>query len=156
LGVHLSRRTDGRVIVGPGAMLALGREAYRFAQINARDALGTLTWPGFYGLFREPKFRSLIVSEVRKSLSLGAVWREAQLLVPQLGRADLVRSFAGNRAQVVSHDGKLVDDLVVRETERTVHVLNAVSPGLTCSLPFGTFVAERCAHKLGTTQIVSV
>src|SRR5256884_143033 len=29
LGIHLSRRTDGPVIVRPGAMLAFGREAYR-------------------------------------------------------------------------------------------------------------------------------
>jgi L-2-hydroxyglutarate oxidase len=150
LGVHLSRRSDGRVIVGPGAMLALGREAYRFAQVHPRDALGTLTWRGFYGLFREPRFRSLVVSEVRKSLSLGAVWREAQLLIPELRPRDLVQSFAGNRAQVVSRDGKLVDDLVVRETERTVHVLNAVSPGLTCSLPFGEYLADVAAGRLGT------
>ncbi len=148
LGVHLSRRADGRVIVGPGAMLAFGREAYHFAQVNPRDLAGTLTWPGFYGLFREPKFRSLLVSEVKKSLSLGAIWREARLLVPELARADLVRSFAGNRAQVVSRDGKLVDDIVVRESERAVHVLNAVSPGLTCSLPFGEHLAGLCKAKL--------
>lgn len=141
LGVHLSRRVDGRVIVGPGAMLALGREAYRFAQVNFRDVLGTLTWPGFYSMFREARFRSLVVSEVRKSLSLAAVWREAQALVPELRRGDLVRSFAGNRAQVVSRTGELVDDIVVRETPKAVHVLNAVSPGLTCSLPFGEYLA---------------
>ena len=134
--------------VGPGAMLAFGREAYRFAAVNLRDLAGTLAWPGFYRLFREPRFRSLVVSEVRKSLSLRAVWREAQLLIPELRSADLVRSFAGNRAQVVSRDGQLVDDIVVRETARTVHVLNAVSPGLTCSLPFGAHLAEICGSKL--------
>lgn len=148
LGVHLSRRVDGRVIVGPGAMLAFGREAYRFAALNLRDLAGTLGWPGFYGLFKEPRFRSLLVSEVRKSFSLKAVWREAQLLVPDLEPPDLVRSFAGNRAQVVSPDGKLVDDIVVRETERTMHVLNAVSPGLTCSLPFGEELAGRVFARL--------
>jgi len=36
----------------------------------------------------------------------------------------------------------------VRETERTIHVLNAVSPGLTCSLPFGEDLAQRCHAKL--------
>lgn len=142
LGIHLSRRVDGRVIVGPGAMLAFGREAYRFATVNLRDLMATLRWPGFYRLFRESRFRSLIVSEVQKSLSLGAVSKEAQRLLPELERADLVRSFAGNRAQVVSKDGRLVDDIVVRESRRTVHVLNAVSPGLTCSLPFGDHLAE--------------
>ena len=150
LGVHLSRRVDGRVIVGPGAMLAFGREAYRFTQVNLRDLTGTLTWPGFRRLFRQARFRSLVISEVRKSLSLRAVWREAQLLIPDLQSADLVRSFAGNRATVVSRDGQMVDDIVVRETSRTVHVLNAVSPGLTCSLPFGDHLATVCQSRLSS------
>jgi (S)-2-hydroxyglutarate dehydrogenase len=148
LGVHLSRRADGRVIVGPGAMLALGREAYGFFRVNLRDAVGTFTWPGFYRLLKQARFRSLIVSEVRKSLSLRAIWAEAQLLIPDLRSGDLVRSFAGNRAQVVSRAGEMVDDIVVRETPQAVHVLNAVSPGLTCSLPFGEHLAEKCMSKL--------
>jgi len=148
LGVHLSRRVDGRVIVGPGAMLAFGREAYRFWQVNPGDFAGTLLWAGFYRLFRDRRFRSLLVGEVQKSLSLRAVWREAQLLIPDLVSHDLVRSFAGNRAQVVSRNGQLMDDIVVRETSRTVHVLNAVSPGLTCSLPFGDELARVCQTKL--------
>jgi L-2-hydroxyglutarate oxidase len=142
LGVHLSRRADGRVIVGPGAMLAFGREAYTFAHVNPRDLAATLMWPGFYGLFREPRFRSLLISEVHKSLSLRAVQREAALLIPELREHSLIRAFAGNRAQVVSRGGQLVEDIVVRETDHTVHVLNAVSPGLTCSLPFGRHLAE--------------
>jgi L-2-hydroxyglutarate oxidase LhgO len=84
-------------------------------------------------------------SEVAKSLSLGAIWREARRLLPDLARGDLVRSYAGNRAQLVTRGGKLVDDLLVAESARSVHVLNAVSPGLTCSLPFGEHVARRCA-----------
>jgi len=148
LGMHLSRRVDGRVIVGPGAMLAFGREAYRFWQVNLGDFAGTLLWSGFYRLFRDRRFRSLLVGEVQKSLSLRAVWREAQLLIPDLASHDLVRSFAGNRAQVVSRNGQLMDDIVVRETSRTVHVLNAVSPGLTCSLPFGDELARVCQTKL--------
>ena len=70
------------------------------------------------------------------------------MLVPELQPHDLVRSFAGNRAQLVRRDGTLVDDILVRETKRAVHVLNAVSPGLTASLPFGDHLAERAVRKL--------
>ena len=144
LGVHLSRRTDGRVIVGPGAMLAFGREAYRLAQVQPRDLLGTLLWPGLYRMMVQPRFRALVRSEVMKSLFLGRIAAEARLLVPELEARDLVRSYAGNRAQLVSRSGELVDDIVVRRSGRTIHVLNAVSPGLTCSLPFGSYLAEMC------------
>jgi L-2-hydroxyglutarate oxidase len=148
LGVHVSRQADGRVLVGPGAMLAFGREAYAFHHIVPRDLAGTLAWPGFYRLFKQPKFRGLIRSELAKSLSLRAIWSEARELIPELQRGQLTRSFAGNRAQLVTRDGELVTDILVRETEHAVHVLNAVSPGLTCSLPFGEDVARRVLAKL--------
>ena len=149
LGVHLSRRTDGRVIVGPGAMLAFGREAYRLAQVQPRDLLSTLLWPGFYRMMVKPRFRALVRSELMKSLFLAPIAAEARLLIPELRVGDLVRSYAGNRAQVVSRSGDLVDDIVVRQSGRTVHVLNAVSPGLTCSLPFGSYLAQLCQHPVG-------
>ena len=144
LGVHLSRRTDGRVIVGPGAMLAFGREAYRLAQVQPRDLLDTLSWPGFYRMLLRPRFGGLIRSEVMKSLFLERIAAEARLLLPELETRDLVRSYAGNRAQIVARNGDLVDDIVVRRTAKSVHVLNAVSPGLTCSLPFGRYLTEMC------------
>lgn len=144
LGVHLSRRVDGRVLVGPGAMLAFGREAYRFHQFRSRDLADTLLWPGFYRLLARPAFRRLVAQEVLKSLRLDEIGREARALVPELRAGDLAASFAGNRAQLVSRDGNLVEDVVVRTTRRSVHVLNAVSPGLTCSLPFGEHVADEC------------
>lgn len=148
LGVHLSRRTDGRVIVGPGAMLAFGREAYSFWSMKGGKLGSTLSFGGFWRMMVRPEFRRLIRDEVAKSLSLNAIMREAKLLVPELQAGDLVKSYAGNRAQQVSKDGKLVEDIVVRETPRSIHVLNAVSPGLTCSLPFGEHVAALAAKKV--------
>ena len=153
LGVHLSRRADGRVIVGPGAMLAFGREAYRFAQVQPRDFAGTLAWPGFWRMILQPRFRALVRSEVMKSLFLKRIWAEARVLIPELTAGDLVRSFAGNRAQVVNRAGELVDDILVRESTRTVHVLNAVSPGLTCSLPFGEYLAQVCSSRLAASHV---
>ncbi len=48
-----------------------------------------------------------------------------------------MRSFTGYRAQLVNRAGELVDDIVVRGSAGTVHVLNALSPALTCGFPFG-------------------
>ena len=46
LGVHLTRHADGDVLVGPTALLAGGRDAYRLRQVRPRDLAATLTWPG--------------------------------------------------------------------------------------------------------------
>jgi L-2-hydroxyglutarate oxidase len=148
LGVHLSRRADGRVIVGPGAMLAFGREAYTLWSLRGGGLGRTLGFGGFWRMMMRHEFRRLVKDEFAKSLNARAIGKAARLLVPELAHADLVRSFAGNRAQLVAKDGMLVDDIIVRETPRAVHVLNAVSPGLTCSLPFGEHLADLAERKL--------
>lgn len=152
LGVHASRRTDGRVLLGPGAMLAPGRESYGLFGVNGADLAGTLAWPGFRALFRDPRFRRLAIREVRKNFRLVDIWKEAAELLPDLRPEDLARSFAGNRAQLIRRDGSLVDDFLVRETENCVHVLNAVSPGLTGSLPFGEWVAGLAMKRLESAR----
>jgi L-2-hydroxyglutarate oxidase len=52
------------------------------------------------------------------------------------------------RAQAVDAGGGLVDDFVVRESRRVVHVLNAPSPAATASLEVGRMVAERALAHL--------
>jgi len=105
-------------------------------------------WIGFRALFRDPRFRRLAIREARKNFRLNDIWKEAVALLPELRPADLARSFAGNRAQLIRRDGSLVDDFLVRETDHCVHVLNAVSPGLTGSLPFGQWVAGLAMARL--------
>jgi L-2-hydroxyglutarate oxidase LhgO len=36
-----------------------------------------------------------------------------------------------------------VDDLVIERTERSVHLLNVVSPGMTSALPFAKWLSEK-------------
>ena len=45
LGVHLTRHTSGDVLVGPTALLAGARDAYRLGRVRPRDLADTLRWP---------------------------------------------------------------------------------------------------------------
>lgn len=149
LGVHLSKTFDGRVTIGPGAVLAMGRECYTPFSMNPADFCGMLSFSGFWNLLLWNKeFQIMAAKEWKKSFFSQAVAAEAQELLPDLRHADLVRAPAGVRAQLVSTDGRLVDDLIVEDTPRTIHVLNAVSPALTCSLPFADQLAEKVSTKL--------
>ena len=49
---------------------------------------------------------------------------------------------------MVDDKGELVDDLVVKEYENSIHILNAVSPGMTCSIPFAEYIVENYVNKL--------
>lgn len=148
LGVHYTRRTDGKVIVGPNAVLAFGREAYKNTQINPRDFLETLTYKGFRKLLASRTMLSVAWSELNKSYQKEKFTEASQRLVPEVRSDDLTKSYAGIRAQLVSDEGMLVKAPLFIETENAVHILNAVSPGLTSSLPFGQQIAETHKSKV--------
>ncbi len=148
LGVHYTRRTDGKVIVGPNAVLAFGREAYSNRQFSLRELAGTLSYGGFWRLVSSRKMAGVAWDELNKSYRKSRFVSAAQRLVPEASGDDFVRSYAGVRAQLVSPDGELVKQPLVEHDDSATHVLNAVSPGLTCSLPFGEHLADRTVERL--------
>ncbi|MDS0295550.1 L-2-hydroxyglutarate oxidase [Halogeometricum luteum] len=148
LGVHYTRRTDGKVIVGPNAVLAFGREAYDNTDVNPVELGETLAYEGFRKLLASKTMLSVAWEELNKSYRKRKFTEASQRLVPEVRGADLTESYAGIRAQLVSDGGELVKDPLLIEREDAVHVLNAVSPGLTSSLPFGDHVAETLAAKV--------
>ncbi|WP_336359275.1 L-2-hydroxyglutarate oxidase [Haladaptatus sp. ZSTT2] len=147
LGVHYTRRADGKVIVGPNAVLAFGREAYKNTQFDLAEFKETLTYEGFLKLIASPMMLKVAWEELNKSYRKEKFAEASQKLVPEVREADLNKSYAGIRAQLVTDDGELVKDPLFIETEDAVHILNAVSPGLTSSLPFGEEIAKKLEAK---------
>ena len=136
LGIHLTRRTDGSVIVGPNALLALGREKYRDHEINWEETLRMLLDVRFAKLMSNDGFMKLAFRELKLSLSKEEFAKAARELVPEIRPQDLVHDQSGIRAQLVDANGHLVDDFVFERTERSFHLLNSVSPGMTSALAF--------------------
>ena len=103
LGIHLTRRIDGAVWIGPNAILASAREGYRRTTFVARDVWDALGWPGAPRLFR--RYWRVGVAEIYRTLSKRAFIREARRYVPELRASDAIRAPAGVRAQAVDRDG---------------------------------------------------
>jgi L-2-hydroxyglutarate oxidase len=143
LGVHFTRMIDGSVECGPNAVLAFGREAYRFRQWNAGDLFETLTHRGFLRMARR-HWRSGL-GEMGRSLSKRAFVRALRRLVPAIREEDLEPAPAGIRAQMVAPDGGLVDDFLILTNGRIVNVCNTPSPAATASLKIGETIVERLA-----------
>jgi L-2-hydroxyglutarate oxidase len=146
LGVHLTRGIDGSVHVGPNAVPALAREGYTWSAVRLGELAGTLGWPGSWRAAREHWRYG--TGEVHRSLSRHAFTTAVRRLLPAVTPADLRPAPAGVRAQAVLRDGTLADDFLIRQTPRTVHVLNAPSPAATASLPIGREVARRALAVL--------
>jgi L-2-hydroxyglutarate oxidase len=150
LGVHLTRGIDGGVHIGPNAVPALAREGYGWGVVRPRELAGTLAWPGSWAIAR--RHWRYGAGELHRSLSKGAFLQAVRRLLPAVGADDLVRAPAGVRAQAVLRDGTLVDDFLIREGARAVHVLNAPSPAATASLPIGREIGRRVLDMLGTAS----
>lgn len=67
LGVHFTRMIDGSVHAGPNAVLALGREGYRWSRTNLRDLGQVLTFGGTWRLGRKNWRYGLV--ELHRSMS---------------------------------------------------------------------------------------
>lgn len=141
LGVHLTRMVDGRVLVGPNAVLATAREGYRLSTVRVRELSETLAWPGFRRLAR--RYWRVGLKEMRRATSKRLFAREAAAFMPGILPRDLTRAGSGVRAQALDSDGSLVDDFVITTVGRVVNVRNAPSPGATSSIPIGDMIAAR-------------
>jgi (S)-2-hydroxyglutarate dehydrogenase len=141
LGVHLSPTIHGDVLLGPTALLAGARDAYRLARVRRSDLGATLRWPGTRKLVR--RWWRTGVREIANAASRRLVVRDLARYVPAIGLDDVEPGPTGIRAQAVGRDGALLDDFAFAETAHALHVVNAPSPAATASLAIAELVADR-------------
>lgn len=141
LGVHLTPTVEGGLNVGPNAVLGLAREGYAKFSFDRRDARDIVTFPGMWHVARANVRTG--AREMRNSLSKRGYLRLCQKYCPDLRLEDLTPREAGIRAQAVMRDGSFVHDFLLRDTPRTLHVVNAPSPAATSALPIAAMIVDR-------------
>ncbi|MCM3268494.1 L-2-hydroxyglutarate oxidase [Paenibacillus elgii] len=141
LGVHFTRMIDGHVHAGPNAVLSLKREGYRKTDFDLRDFMEVMTYPAFWKIAKQNMGEGL--KEIVRSFSKAVFVRSLQRLIPEIREDDLIPSANGVRAQALTKDGKLADDFLIVQNERSIHILNAPSPAATASIAIGESISER-------------
>ena len=141
VGIHLTRTIDGRIIVGPNAVLGFSREGYEKFSFSRRDIFDTMAFPGFWKVVGTHLAAG--VAEMRNSLWKQGYLAQCRKYCPGLSLADLEPGMAGIRAQAVLRDGTLVHDFLFAETERQLHVCNAPSPAATSAIPIARMIAGK-------------
>lgn len=150
LGVHFTIKVDGTAKIGPTAIPALWREQYhglsRF-QLNeltdiATRSMGLLLRSDF-------DFKRIAATEIMK-YSRRRMVSLAKDLVQEIDHK-VFKEWAkpGIRAQLVDlKKRKLEMDFVLQSDDQSMHVLNAVSPGWTCSIPFSAYVVDEITRSI--------
>jgi len=157
LGVHLTKTVGGSVLIGPNAVPAFGREAYKRTSFNIGDLFEMARHRGMWNaLMRNRALIKVATKELRHSCSRRYFLKEASKLVRGLRLQDLkLGSRVGIRPQLIRSDGSLVEDLVLETTPRSIHVLNVVSPGMTSALAFARWLVDGIDDNLHWRATVS-
>ncbi|HYN73949.1 MAG TPA: L-2-hydroxyglutarate oxidase [Nakamurella sp.] len=147
LGIHLTRRIDGGVDVGPNAVLALALEGYRRGTVSFGDVRAMVGWQGFRVMARR-NWR-MGAREMLGSLSKRYFAAQARAYLPGLRAAQLAPAPAGVRAQAIRRNGDLVDDFWITHHDRITMVRNAPSPAATSSLAIAEYICAEMARASG-------
>ncbi|MHA6692461.1 L-2-hydroxyglutarate oxidase [Devosia sp. A449] len=146
LGIHLTPMIDGSISLGPNAVLGLAREGYGKRALSLEDLADAARFPGLWHLLGKNLKSAL--DELSNSVFTGRYLAACRKYCPELELSDLTPMPAGIRAQAVKRDGSMVQDFLMLETARMLHVCNAPSPAATSSLPIADYIADRLLARL--------
>jgi (S)-2-hydroxyglutarate dehydrogenase len=145
LGVHFTVRDNGQVKIGPTAIPALWREQYRgFDNFKFGEFIEVLFREAGLMMSSTFDFQKLALEELQK-YSRPRLVALASRLAHGVRPEQYTRwGQPGIRAQLLDiKNRKLEMDFVIEGDEHSTHLLNAVSPGWTCSIPFARYVVDQ-------------
>ena len=154
LGVHVTVTVDGRAKIGPTAIPCLWREQYGWRRNFRLSELAQVLGMSIGLFFRAGfDFRGLALEEMRKYYRPHLV-AQASTLAGGIRTSDYTRwGPPGIRAQLVDvRKRTLVQDFCVEGDGQSLHVLNAISPGLTCAIPFSRFVCDEVERRIASAS----
>jgi len=150
LGVHFTISYDGHVKIGPTAIPAFWREQYQgISKFNYKELfdivyreLTLLIHAGF-------DFKRLALNEIKKYNRTILVNHAAEL-AHDVRRENYTRwGKPGIRAQLINIKTRQLEmDFILEGDDRSYHILNAVSPAFTCSMPFANYVVDQIQKKI--------
>ncbi|MBA3613212.1 MAG: L-2-hydroxyglutarate oxidase [Nitrospirales bacterium] len=149
LGVHVTVTSEGKAKIGPTAIPAFWREQYSGIENFSLQEFMDLTLRQMHLIgFSNFDFKKLAFQELRKYSRSHLVTLASALLDGVQPEHYMSWGRPGIRAQLVNMKEKSLQmDFVLEGDDKSMHILNAVSPGFTCSIPFSEYVCERIQPK---------
>lgn len=150
LGVHFTVGSGGIAKIGPTAIPVLWREHYTGVKNFHLNEFLEVASCGLQLLARsEFDFKSLAIRELAKCSKAKMVSLASELMEEVRPEHYQRWGKPGIRAQLVdTTNQKLEMDFVLEGDNKSMHILNAVSPAFTCSIPFSQYVCQQIKAAL--------
>lgn len=145
LGVHITVTVDGHHKIGPTAIPAFWREQYKgLEHFRLGEFFQTVGLGSKLMLKADFDFRRLAATELRK-YNRSHLVEMSQSLATGLELPTFTQwGPAGIRAQLLNLEHKSLEmDFVFEGDAKSFHILNSVSPGWTCSIPFTKYMVDE-------------
>ena len=150
LGVHFTITSDDKIKIGPTAIPAFWREQYQgWSNFNMPELTEIILRQAGLFLSSNFDFKALAFRELKKYSKPLLV-----SLATKLAKGVDIKHYrqwglTGIRAQLLNIRKKELEmDFVLEGDKQSMHILNAISPGLTCALPFADYVCDQIEGKI--------
>ena len=150
LGVHFTITSDDKIKIGPTAIPAFWREQYQgWSNFNMPELTEIILRQAGLFLSSNFDFKALAFRELKKYSKPLLVSLAAKLAKGVDIKHYRQWGLTGIRAQLLNIRKKELEmDFVLEGDKQSMHILNAISPGLTCALPFADYVCDQIEGKI--------
>lgn len=156
LGVHFTLTVDGKVKIGPTAIPAFWREQYHgLSQFNFQEMCEIISREMSLFFKAGFDFKGLALQEIKK-YNRNTLVNHAAELVTGVNKNNFNHwGKPGIRAQLLNKKTRQLEmDFIIEGDKQSLHVLNAVSPAFTCSMPFAEWVVDMLLCHNNLSEII--
>jgi len=145
LGVHTTITLNNEVKIGPTAFPVIGKEQYKLTDgFNFKELVEFFASSTALLKSDSVDLIRLAKEEALKLFTKPLLKRTRKLSNSLDSNNDWVKYPSGIRAQIINTKTKAIEmDYIIKADKSVVHILNAVSPGWTSSIPFAHWVVEN-------------
>ncbi|MBP9743481.1 MAG: L-2-hydroxyglutarate oxidase [Burkholderiales bacterium] len=154
LGVHFTVTVNNEIKIGPTAIPVLWREGYKgLDNFRFKEFLDIIFWESKLFFKNSFNFRGLAFDEIKKYYRPHLLGIAENMVQKLDSKGFNIWSAPGIRAQLLNKTTlELLQDFVIEGDNNSLHILNAVSPGFTCSIPFAEWIVENYLNCKLTQQ----
>ena len=147
LGIHYTMNVNKQTKIGPSSIPALWRENYSgLTKINFSELIESSFLLVKMYLRNANSIRSLVFKELKKMSRKNFVQQVAHMTQNIDNTSFKIWAKPGIRAQLIrKKNSELLMDFIIEGDEKSIHMLNTISPGFTCSFAIAKYTVELIA-----------